>query len=309
MPPTKSPLFDVVVANFNNTRYLPELVESIRNQTHVNWHLVIVDDCSTDDFEKFYENHRNESRISFVRHKKNLGVSAAFQSGISFGNGELIGLVGADDSLTNDALFECVRAFNKNNDACLIYTQANHCDQTMKKIGLWKQTAPLDPANHICQELPKISNFITFRRTAFEQTPGLDPSLKKAMDHDLILKLSETGTIHFLEKPLYNYRVHDGGISQGTSGVRAAQFSLLAQLRFQRSTKHQKLTTLQLRIKAHRYHSRSVFIEFSCTNNSRTYHALTSILYIHSFATLRTSFACLFLIVTRPFLKLGNSQL
>ena len=306
MPPTKSPLFDVVVANFNNTRYLPELVESIRNQTHENWHLVIVDDCSTDDFEKFYQSQKNESRISFVRHKKNLGVSATFQSGISFGNGELIGLVGADDSLTNDALFECVRKFNETANASLIYTQANHCDQTMNKVGLWKQTAPIDPAIHICQELPKISNFITFRRAAFEKTPGLDPSLKKAMDHDLILKLSETGKIHFLEKPLYNYRVHDGGISQGSSGVRAAQYSLLAQLRFHKSTKLQKLTPIQVRTQSHKYHSRSVFIEFSCTDNLLVYHALQSIFYIHSLASLKTSFVCLYLSLERPFRQLNN---
>ena len=306
MPPTKSPLFDVVVANFNNTRYLPELVESIRNQTHENWHLVIVDDCSTDDFEKFYQSQKNESRISFVRHKKNLGVSATFQSGISFGNGELIGLVGADDSLTNDALFECVRKFNETANASLIYTQANHCDQTMNKVGLWKQTAPIDPAIHICQELTKISNFITFRRAAFDKTPGLDPSLKKAMDHDLILKLSETGKIHFLKKPLYNYRVHDGGISQGASGVQAAQYSLLAQLRFHKSTKLQKLTTLEVRIKTHIYHSRSVFIEFSCTDNHLVYHALMSMFYIHSLASLKTSFVCLYLSLERPFRQLDN---
>ena len=46
---------DLVVANYNNGRFLPELVESVRAQTRLDWHLYIVDDCSTDDSAAYFD--------------------------------------------------------------------------------------------------------------------------------------------------------------------------------------------------------------------------------------------------------------
>ena len=39
---------DIALATFNGERYLPELLDSIQQQTHDNWHLIVGDDGSTD---------------------------------------------------------------------------------------------------------------------------------------------------------------------------------------------------------------------------------------------------------------------
>lgn len=39
-----------IVANFYNSRkYIPQLMESIFNQTYTGWELICVDDCSPQD--------------------------------------------------------------------------------------------------------------------------------------------------------------------------------------------------------------------------------------------------------------------
>ena len=48
-------LFSIIVANYNNGTYLPQLIESVRNQTYSQWQLIIVDDCSTDQSKKILE--------------------------------------------------------------------------------------------------------------------------------------------------------------------------------------------------------------------------------------------------------------
>ena len=46
--PIRLPVGDIALATFNGECYLPELLDSIRQQTHDNWHLIVGDDGSTD---------------------------------------------------------------------------------------------------------------------------------------------------------------------------------------------------------------------------------------------------------------------
>ena len=43
------PLFSVLIANYNNGKYLMEAIESVRQQTYINWEIILVDDASTDN--------------------------------------------------------------------------------------------------------------------------------------------------------------------------------------------------------------------------------------------------------------------
>ena len=43
-----NPLVSVVMPVYNCEKYLAAAVESVISQTYVNWELILVDDCSTD---------------------------------------------------------------------------------------------------------------------------------------------------------------------------------------------------------------------------------------------------------------------
>ena len=43
------PLFSVLIANYNNGKYLMDAIESVRQQTYTNWEIILVDDSSTDN--------------------------------------------------------------------------------------------------------------------------------------------------------------------------------------------------------------------------------------------------------------------
>ena len=59
----------------------------------------------------------------------------------------------------------------------------------------------------------KCSHFKTFKKAMYNQTEGVDPTLKKAVDKDLTLKLEEQGRILFIPDVLYLYRRHSRNIS------------------------------------------------------------------------------------------------
>ena len=279
--------FDLVVANYNNGRFLSDLIKSIESQTHDNWHLHIVDDCSTDESRQILSKYSAHKKISILYHDKNLGVCATFHHGIINGSKRYVGLIGADDSLQPKCIELCNEEFINQPEASMIYTQAYKCDEQLKELGVWEATQQINYLNHITEELPKIFNFICFRRTAYQQTKGLNLQLRKAMDHDLILKLSRVGKIHYFPRLLYNYRCHNGGISQGSSGLMAAQYSLQCQINHLKETKD--LSRSQIRKIHHLYHTRSGFTGHSCENKTPFMHSVISIYYSNNLRDLKTS--------------------
>ena len=42
-------MFPVLISNYINGHFLIEAIESLRNQTHSNWEIILVVDASTDD--------------------------------------------------------------------------------------------------------------------------------------------------------------------------------------------------------------------------------------------------------------------
>jgi glycosyltransferase involved in cell wall biosynthesis len=71
----------VIVPAFNVGLFLDDAITSVRNQTHSNWSLVIVDDGSTDATADI-ASHFQDPRIRLLR-QPNAGVSSARNSGLA----------------------------------------------------------------------------------------------------------------------------------------------------------------------------------------------------------------------------------
>ena len=84
----------------------------------------------------------------------------------------------------------------------------------------WHSNQPIPPGSSILKH-PTVGHFATFKRTAYKASQGFDPTLKRAIDLDLYLKLEEQGPIMTLPNKLYLYRKNTSGISQGHNGTLA----------------------------------------------------------------------------------------
>jgi glycosyltransferase involved in cell wall biosynthesis len=223
------PVFSVIVANYNNGRFLPDLVRSVQAQTIPDWELVIADDASTDDSASFIAPFLTDERIRWIRHTENRGAAAAFRTAMNNSHAELIGMLGADDALVPEALEKMLKAHLAHPDASMINSACLWCDESLNVIEPYRHYRPLAPGEELIRNLC-IGSFATFKRASYLSTEGFDPHFRKALDHDIYLKLDEVGALYFVDEPLYLYRRNAQGISQDANGMRAAQFSAMARL-------------------------------------------------------------------------------
>lgn len=97
-----TPKFSVVVPMYNVEAFLPECVESIRNQTLEDIEIILVDDGSPDRCGDMADEYaRQDARIKVV-HRANGGLGPARNSGMEVATGEYIGFVDSDDWVEPD---------------------------------------------------------------------------------------------------------------------------------------------------------------------------------------------------------------
>jgi len=216
-----TPLFSVLMAQYNNGRYLEEAVDSVLRQTYQRWELVIVDDGSTDNSREIYAKYRGDERIKVYYNEKNRGCGFTKARCAELAAGEICGYLDPDDTLVETALEDMAAAWNAvDGDVALIASRFYFCDEKMRITGI---SARVDAGNFVSElDTPHIINhFSTFRKSFYDQTSGINRNIKRCVDRDLFLRLEEVGKVHFLNKALYYYRPNGNSISWGTNRYKA----------------------------------------------------------------------------------------
>jgi glycosyltransferase involved in cell wall biosynthesis len=110
---------------YNGERFLGEAIESILAQTYQDFELIISDNASTDRTEEISRAYAaQDTRIRYVRNKKNLGVALNFNQVFHLSSSEFFKWVAHDDLHEPDFLFQCVLSLDRDPAVALAYTRA-----------------------------------------------------------------------------------------------------------------------------------------------------------------------------------------
>lgn len=97
-------LISVIVPVYNVEQYLDRCIDSIRNQTHKNLEIILVDDGSPDQSPQMCDAFSLEDSRIRVIHKENEGLGNARNSGLEIANGDYVTFVDSDDWISADHL-------------------------------------------------------------------------------------------------------------------------------------------------------------------------------------------------------------
>lgn len=90
---------DILLPYWGDFTLFKQTVESVLQQSNPDWRLLIFDDCyPTDEAEKYIQTIR-DPRVSYYRHKKNIGITHNFNFAVSHATSRYCSILGCDDIL------------------------------------------------------------------------------------------------------------------------------------------------------------------------------------------------------------------
>lgn len=200
------PLISIIIPVYNSEKTLNRCVNSILNQTFMDWELLLVDDGSTDKSGKICDQYALKDFRIRVFHKKNGGVSSARNTGLDYAIGSWITFVDSDDFIDATFLDTLIRL--QSSDLCISGIQFIN-----------NETILLPPEEYIkienVAELDNLLNKLYFtapwgkvykNEIIQKNNIRFNINLKIGEDTDFVLKyLLYINDIRLISRPLYHF--------------------------------------------------------------------------------------------------------
>ncbi len=223
---------DVIIPAFNAARYLPFAIESVAAQTFDDWHIVLVNDGSTDNTDEVIAPFldRFGAKITCIT-QENRGLPAARNTAIRAASSEFIALLDADDVWTPCRLAESLKVLRERPKAGLAYGLVTLIDPGGQIERTWAGNLRHSEgriASHIYMrkiELPCPT--ITFRRRCVDEVGCFDETMRSTEDRDLWLRIALRHEVAFVPKVLAYYRRSPGSMSTNAQRMFEAQLQFI----------------------------------------------------------------------------------
>lgn len=173
----------IIMPTYNRSATLKAAIDSVINQTHKLWELIIIDDGSTDDTHKVLKPYRKDKRIKVIQgqHK---GVSAARNQGLEIATGDYIYYLDSDNTWTPHFLEIMNLSFLITGRGTGYASLLLH-DEHMNVIGY--RGEPFDRQQCLQANYIDINIFAHKKELLLQEGP-YDTSLRRMVDWDLILR-------------------------------------------------------------------------------------------------------------------------
>lgn len=221
----EAPTVSVLMAVYNDRRFLSEAVESILSQTFEDFELIIINDGSTDGSTDLLTHFaEQDSRIQLI-HQSNRGLTCSLNTAIERASGRFLARMDADDIALPERLNLQVQFLHSHPNHGAVGGQVELIDAEGEPVGEGRtynrlRQLPLcheyidEALLHI--EWPLVHPAVMMRRTHVVTVGGYDERYKTNQDHDLFLKLAELTRLANLPDTLLKYRRHTEQVTQTT---------------------------------------------------------------------------------------------
>ena len=286
------PLLSVCVITYNHGKYIKECLESIVQQTtNFDVEIIVGDDCSTDNTRQEIKSVSDNfpEKFNLLFHPNNLGPennpgSYNFFSVLKKARGKYIAICEGDDFWTDPQKLQTqVEYLESHLEAAGCFHDCIVIDQNSSNVGR-KPFPPIEAFKFTFQDcLSQLTSgyatcSLMFRREVLKE-PWPTWFLEKSCDEFLDLLITLKGELHFIEKEMCAYRVHNQGVWQGNNIIerKKDRLSRIKLLKDDKNIyqKHQKIINDRLLSI-----SRDIFYDKGCTYFERWAHFL-NILYLY----------------------------
>jgi len=239
--------FSICIPNYNYAKYIGETIESVLNQTYQEFSIIIVDNASTDNSWNVIQSYAiKDTRVKAFRNNYNVGFAPNLDRAAQKAPDDFIIMLSADDTMKPNALAEYATILSNNSidtSNLLLSSATDIIDGDGKIIGSYNknhfhnvpdrgkyQTLFNDPCVSDYDGLsifnctflkfkgPGPFNATLYSKALYEKVGGYSSVNLIGPDSHFAYKCLLSGAeLVFIDKPLFNYRVHNNGQLQTTT--------------------------------------------------------------------------------------------
>lgn len=214
------PLWSVLIPTRNNGDYLRIALESVLSQNPAveDMEIIVMDDCSESEQSVRDCVRPWGSRVQLIRHNRNVGKCANYQSGISASRGKLLHLLHGDDFVYEGFYHSMAACFAAHADAGAFFCESDYVNAAGHVTG---RTGCELPATGIIPAFSELlyvrqriqTPSIVVRRQVYESLGGFDHCLTAFEDWEMWFRIALAFPIGFNAEGRAAYRISEGNTS------------------------------------------------------------------------------------------------
>lgn len=213
---------DILLSTYNGAAFLDELMQSLYDQTDMNWELLIRDDGSTDDTRSLLNGYRekDKGRINIIEDgKKHLGPKRSFELLLQKSEADYVMFCDQDDFWLPDKINNTLAKMKElerhyPDVPAMIFSDLTVVDKMLREIhtSFWK-FIKVDPENVYNIYRLLINNPVVGCTVMINKKVKslVLPFPEQAVMHDwwIALNVAQKGVIDYLSQPTILYRLHE----------------------------------------------------------------------------------------------------
>ena len=215
MEDSESYLVSIIIPCYNHGHFLPESIGSVLGQSHKNVEIIVVNDGSTDKTAEVCAKY--DSRVKHV-YKKNAGLSAARNTGITHCIGEFVIFLDADDCLYPDAIIDNMKYLLANPNAAFV---SGGFDRVRVEDNLVEERVRSVEGNHYLELLQGnyigVPAAVMYRRWVLDEFVFDLEVPNSCSDYDHYLRIGRKYPLVHHTKKITAYRIHSSSMSADSS--------------------------------------------------------------------------------------------
>lgn len=196
---------------YNTGKFIGYAIESVIKQTYINWELIIVNDCSTDNTLKIIQEYKKkDSRIKFFQNNKNEGAAESRNKAIRHSEGKFIAFLDSDDVWFPFKLEKQINIMDYKNYpfTCTSYTKIGERNEDLNMTRTARKKSDYD---ELLKEGPGNSTVIYNSDMVGEIQI---PNIRKRNDYVMWLQvIKKTNCLYGIQESLSSYRIRENSLS------------------------------------------------------------------------------------------------
>ena len=208
------PLISVLMNCHNGEKYLKESVQSILNQSYVNFEIIFFDNLSTDNSALIFKNFIDK-RLKYYKSDIKLTLSEARIEAWKYINGEYVAILDTDDIAMPERLFLQINQFILDDKLSVLGGKCEIINDTGKLIlNTNFDTESLKLSYQLYYSFPFNNATLMFRKKCVDAIGGYQSEYTMINDYVLIYKLSKNYRVANIKNCISKNRIHSKNLTK-----------------------------------------------------------------------------------------------